>query len=89
MAAQCAVSDLVITTAQLFGRKAPVVISDEMLKAMRPGTVVIDYAVESGGNVGHSQVKNSSCMALKWLACAMQAKWRQAPAPCWAIILPI
>ena len=52
---QCAVSDIVITTAQLFGRKAPVVISDDMLQAMRPGSVVVDYAVESGGNVEGSR----------------------------------
>lgn len=51
MAKQCAQSDLVITTAQLFGRPAPVVITAEMLAGMRPGSVVIDYAVESGGNV--------------------------------------
>jgi H+-translocating NAD(P) transhydrogenase subunit alpha len=50
----CAAADIVITTAQLFGRKAPVVVDRETLKAMRPGAVVIDYAVESGGNVAGS-----------------------------------
>ena len=51
MADHCAQSDIVITTAQLFGRKAPVVVTKEIVARMKPGSVVIDYAVESGGNV--------------------------------------
>lgn len=47
----CAQSDIVITTAQLFGRPAPVVVTKDMLEAMKPGSVVVDLAVESGGNV--------------------------------------
>ena len=47
----CAASDVVITTAQVFGRKAPVLVTAAMLDAMRPGTVVVDLAVDSGGNV--------------------------------------
>ncbi|MDX6767877.1 MAG: NAD(P) transhydrogenase subunit alpha [Candidatus Methylacidiphilales bacterium] len=47
----CAESDVVITTAQVFGRKAPVIITKEILSAMKPGSVVVDGAVESGGNV--------------------------------------
>ncbi len=47
----CAQSDIVITTAQLFGRPAPTVVPMEMLEAMKPGSVVVDLAVESGGNV--------------------------------------
>lgn len=47
----CGDSDVVITTAQVFGRKAPVLVTAEMLDAMKPGSVVIDMAVESGGNV--------------------------------------
>lgn len=44
-------SDVVITTAQLFGRAAPVIVSRDMVEAMKPGSVVVDMAVESGGNV--------------------------------------
>ena len=44
-------SDVVITTAQLFGRAAPMIVSRDMVEAMQPGSVVIDMAVESGGNV--------------------------------------
>ena len=47
----CAGSDIVITTAQVFGRRAPILLTSDMLDAMRPGSVVVDLAVESGGNV--------------------------------------
>jgi NAD(P) transhydrogenase subunit alpha len=47
----CADADVVITTAQVFGRKAPRIVTAEMLDAMKPGSVVVDLAVESGGNV--------------------------------------
>jgi len=47
----CGDSDVVITTAQVFGRKAPVLVTADMLNAMKPGSVVIDMAVETGGNV--------------------------------------
>ena len=51
MAKVVAQSDIVITTAQLFGRKAPLIVTREMLESMRPGSVVIDLAAETGGNV--------------------------------------
>ncbi|HET6473903.1 MAG TPA: Re/Si-specific NAD(P)(+) transhydrogenase subunit alpha [Pseudomonadales bacterium] len=44
-------SDIVITTAQVFGRPAPRIVTRDMVEAMRPGSVVVDMAVESGGNV--------------------------------------
>ena len=47
----CADADVVITTAQVFGRRAPVLVTEVMLDAMKPGSVVVDLAVESGGNV--------------------------------------
>jgi len=47
----CGDSDIVITAAQVFGRKAPILVTAEMLDAMKPGSVVVDLAVESGGNV--------------------------------------
>ena len=46
-----AASDVVITTAQLFGRPAPRIVTKEMLQAMQPGSIVVDMAVETGGNV--------------------------------------
>lgn len=42
--------DLVITTAQIPGRPAPRLITGEMVRAMRPGSVIVDLAAESGGN---------------------------------------
>jgi NAD(P) transhydrogenase subunit alpha len=47
----CAQADIVITTAQVFGRKAPVIVTKEMVAAMKPGSVIVDLAVETGGNV--------------------------------------
>src|SRR5215469_1866578 len=47
----CGESDVVITAAQVFGRKAPILVTAEMLDAMKPGSVVVDLAVETGGNV--------------------------------------
>jgi NAD(P) transhydrogenase subunit alpha len=51
MAKVCATSDIVITTAQLFGRKAPIIITKDMISRMKPGSVIVDVAVEGGGNV--------------------------------------
>ncbi|VAX24550.1 NAD(P) transhydrogenase alpha subunit [hydrothermal vent metagenome] len=43
-------ADIVITTALIPGKKAPVLITEEMVKNMRPGSVILDMAVEFGGN---------------------------------------
>jgi len=43
-------SDIVVTTALVPGKKAPVLVTEEMLKRMKPGSVVIDLAAEKGGN---------------------------------------
>ncbi|MGQ0663980.1 MAG: Re/Si-specific NAD(P)(+) transhydrogenase subunit alpha [Pseudomonadota bacterium] len=42
--------DIVITTALIPGRPAPVLITEEMVKSMKPGAVIVDLAVEAGGN---------------------------------------
>ncbi len=44
-------SDVVITTAAIPGRRAPLLVTGEMVKGMKPGSVVVDLAAESGGNV--------------------------------------
>ena len=51
MAKVCAQSDIVITTAQVFGRKAPIIVTKDMLAAMKPGSVIVDCAASTGGNV--------------------------------------
>ena len=55
MAKVIAQSDIVITTAKLFGRPAPRVITAAMGAGMKPGSVVVDLAVEGGGNVEGSR----------------------------------
>ena len=50
LADQLALADMVICTAQVPGRPAPRLISEEMLDGMRPGAVVVDLAVAQGGN---------------------------------------
>ena len=52
----CERSDIVITTAQLFGRPAPLLIDNKTIDNMNPGSVIFDMAVESGGNVEGSEV---------------------------------
>ena len=51
-----AIADLVITTALIPGKKAPLLISDEMLGKMKPGAVIVDMAVSQGGNCASSEL---------------------------------
>lgn len=51
MAKICSQSDIVITTAKLFGRKAPTLVTKTMIDGMKPGSVIIDLAAAGGGNV--------------------------------------
>ena len=48
--------DIVITTALIPGRKAPVLVSEDMVKTMKPGSVIVDMAVEQGGNCALSEL---------------------------------
>jgi len=50
LAERAALSDVVITTALVPGQRAPILISEEAVKSMRPGSVVVDLAAEQGGN---------------------------------------
>ena len=56
MTKHCAQSDVVITTAQVFGKKAPLIITSDMIKEMKPGSLIVDLAVETGGNVEGSKL---------------------------------
>jgi NAD(P) transhydrogenase subunit alpha len=51
LAPHVAQADVLITTASVPGRRAPLLVSRQMVQAMRPGSVVVDLAAESGGNV--------------------------------------
>jgi NAD(P) transhydrogenase subunit alpha len=48
--------DIVITTALIPGKKAPVLVTDEMVKSMKTGSVIVDLAVEQGGNCALSKI---------------------------------
>jgi NAD(P) transhydrogenase subunit alpha len=49
-------ADLVITTALVMGKKAPVLITEEQVKQMKLGSVIVDMAVEQGGNCALSEL---------------------------------
>ena len=55
LAPHVADADVVITTAQIPGRPAPLLIPDELVAAMKPGAVIVDMAAGSGGNVAASK----------------------------------
>lgn len=48
-------ADIVITTALVMGKKSPVLVTEEMVESMKPGSVIVDMAVESGGNCALSE----------------------------------
>ena len=52
-------ADLVITTALVIGKKAPVLVTEEMVRSMKPGAVIVDMAVESGGNCALSEINQT------------------------------
>ncbi len=52
-------ADIVITTALIPGKKAPVLVTEEMVKSMRFGSVIVDMAVEQGGNVVGSELNKN------------------------------
>jgi NAD(P) transhydrogenase subunit alpha len=49
-------ADIVITTALIPGRAAPVLVTEDMVKSMKPGSVIVDMAVEQGGNCPLSEL---------------------------------
>jgi len=59
VAKRVALADVVITTALIPGRPAPVLVTEEMVKAMKPGSVIIDLAVEAGGNCPLSELNKT------------------------------
>lgn len=55
IAESVAKADIVITTAQIPGKKAPLLVTEEMIKNMRNGSVIIDIAAATGGNTGFTK----------------------------------
>ncbi len=71
VAATVAKSDLVICTALVIGRRAPVIVTQAMVDGMRPGSVVVDIAADTGGNCaatqpGSSYVTNGGVRVVGW-----------------------
>lgn len=52
-------ADIVITTALIPGKKAPLLVTEQMVKSMRNGSVIVDMAVEQGGNVAGSKLNET------------------------------
>ncbi len=52
-------ADIVITTALVIGKKAPILITEDMVKSMKKGSVIVDMAVESGGNCAVSEMNKT------------------------------
>ena len=52
-------ADIVITTALVIGKKAPVLVTEDMVKSMKTGSVIVDMAVESGGNCALSEINKT------------------------------
>jgi NAD(P) transhydrogenase subunit alpha len=55
IAESAAKADIIITTAQIPGRKAPILITQDMLDSMRKGSIIIDLAASTGGNTPHTK----------------------------------
>lgn len=59
IAARLPKADAVITTAQIFGKRAPLLITEEMVKKMKPGAVIVDLAAEQGGNCAFTEARQT------------------------------
>lgn len=59
IAKHIAAADVVITTALIPGKKAPVLVTEDMVKSMRMGSVIVDMAVEQGGNCSVSELNKT------------------------------
>ncbi len=71
LATTVAKSDLVICTALVMGRKAPVIVTEAMVAAMKPGSVIVDIAADTGGNcaatrAGSSYMTENGVRVLGW-----------------------
>jgi NAD(P) transhydrogenase len=54
-AEQCKEVDIIISTALIPGKKAPLLIKPEFVDSMKPGSVLVDLAAEAGGNIGYTK----------------------------------
>ena len=54
--------DVIITTALIPGRKAPVLVNQDMLNVMKAGSVIVDLAAANGGNVAQTEANKVCCL---------------------------
>ena len=54
-------SDIVVTTAQVPGKKAPLIVTEDMVDGMKTGSVIVDLAAEQGGNCAYTQPGRDIC----------------------------
>ena len=85
VAKRVAQADIVITTALIPGRAAPVLVTEEMVKSMKPGSVIVDMAVEAGRQLpavrsGQDRGQARRHPVRRGLIC--RPWWRQMPAHC-------
>ena len=54
----CEDSDVVITTAKVFGRRSPILVKSDVIGRMKHGSIIVDLAAETGGNVEGTEIDN-------------------------------
>ena len=79
LAPHIAAADALITTAAVPGRRAPLLVTADMVAAMKPGSVVVDLAAESGGNVEGSEP--GGVVQAGGVRCGVGRTWPQMPGP--------
>ena len=77
--------DIVITTALIPGRPAPILVNDDMIASMKPGSVIVDIAAEQGGNVSQTKPGEITVTAMAsrfWPSTTCRRVWRQIRRRC-------
>jgi NAD(P) transhydrogenase subunit alpha len=76
MAHTCSHADIVITTAKVFGRKAPLILTQSIIDQMHAGSVIVDLAVEAGGNT-EGLVPDKNVMSEKGVFILGEGYWER------------
>ena len=84
IAESAAKADIIITTAQIPGRKAPILITQDMLNSMRKGSIIIDLAASTGGNTPMTKDDELSAAIRPTIGSAnyQRSHRREGPQPC-------
>ncbi|MDR2396974.1 MAG: NAD(P) transhydrogenase subunit alpha [Puniceicoccales bacterium] len=76
MARTCSHADIVITTAKVFGRKAPLILTQSIIDQMHAGSVIVDLAVETGGNT-EGLISGENVMSEKGIFILGEGYWER------------